>query len=87
MGILALSRKPGETIHIGNVVVSIVSIGGGRVRVGIEAGPEVEILRGELVGFDPVPAGTVGGVSEGWLNDLSLGHAAFIGLPAELGAT
>ena len=84
---LALSRKPGESIHIGNVVVTIVSVSGGRVRVAVDAGPEVKILRGELVEVDPVPAGTVGGISEGWLNDLSLGQVAFMGLPAELGAT
>jgi carbon storage regulator len=47
---LLLSRKPTETIVINDsVVVKIVKISGGRVAIGIEAPPEVQIRRGELV--------------------------------------
>ncbi len=46
---LVLSRKPRESIIInGNIVVSIAAIEGNRVRLGIEAPPDVAILRAEL---------------------------------------
>lgn len=47
---LVLSRKPRETIvfpRLG-VTVEILRAAGGKVRVGIDAPPEVSILRGEL---------------------------------------
>ena len=47
---LVLTRKPGETIHIGDAVVHVVSNGKGRVRLSIEAPKETKILRGELFG-------------------------------------
>lgn len=48
---LVLTRKEGESIKIGgNVTVTIISIQGNRVRLGIEAPLEVEIVRGELPG-------------------------------------
>lgn len=47
---LCLTRKEQETIHIGpDVVVTIVQVERGKVRLGIEAPKDVEILRGELV--------------------------------------
>lgn len=46
---LVLSRQPGETIVIGDTVVTILSVRPGRVAVGVESPPEVKILRGELV--------------------------------------
>lgn len=47
---LVLSRKIGEKITIGdNVTLEILEICGNRVKIGITAPPEVEILRGELV--------------------------------------
>lgn len=50
---LILSRKIGESIMIGNdVVVRVIDIGGGRVRIGIEAPDDVLILREEIVGPD-----------------------------------
>jgi carbon storage regulator len=53
---LVLSRKVGERIHIGNdVVVTILSVRGGRVRVGIEAPEGIQIKRQELL-FDQEPA-------------------------------
>lgn len=46
---LVLSRKTGQQIVIGgNVVVTITGIDGGRVKVGIDAPPEIHIARGEL---------------------------------------
>lgn len=46
---LVLSRKPGETIRIGNAVITIVRMDGNKVRIGIEAPREVLVLRGELL--------------------------------------
>ena len=44
-----LSRKPGETIRIGdNVVLTIVRIGPNTVKIGIEAPKEMNIVREEL---------------------------------------
>jgi len=46
---LVLSRKPSQTIHIGdNIKVTIVQIKGNQVKVAIEAPDDVRILRGEL---------------------------------------
>lgn len=46
---LVLSRKVGERILIGDqIAVTIVRITGGGVRVGIEAPPEMAVLRAEI---------------------------------------
>ncbi len=46
---LVLSRKPGESLLIGNdVVLTVVEVRGNRVRIGIEAPKEVKVLREEL---------------------------------------
>lgn len=46
---LVLSRKPGERLWIGeNIKVTVVRISGGGVRIGIEAPPELAIVREEL---------------------------------------
>lgn len=46
---LVLSRRPGESITIGDdVVVTIISIAGGQVRLGISAPRKVQILREEV---------------------------------------
>lgn len=48
---LVLSRKPAEKILIGNnIVITVCDVVGGRVRLGIEAPPDVLILRQELAG-------------------------------------
>ena len=45
---LVLTRRIGESIHIGDeIVVTILSVAGGNVRVGIEAPREVPITRPE----------------------------------------
>ncbi|MDN4606794.1 carbon storage regulator CsrA [Sporosarcina highlanderae] len=47
---LVLSRKPNETIKIGDEIeIRIIEVKGDTIRIGIEAPKSVEILRGELV--------------------------------------
>ena len=46
---LVLSRKVGERILIGDkITITVVKIGHGGVRVGIEAPPEMAVVREEL---------------------------------------
>ena len=46
---LVLSRRDGEQILVGDdVIIKVLSIAGGRVRVGIEAPRNVTIRRSEL---------------------------------------
>ncbi len=46
---LVLSRKRGETVHIGrDVTVTFLESRGGTIRIGIDAPSSVCILRGEL---------------------------------------
>jgi carbon storage regulator len=46
---LVLSRKQTERVRLGeSVVLTIVRLSGDKVRVGIEAPPEVVVLRSEL---------------------------------------
>ncbi len=47
---LVLSRKPDESIKIGDdIEIRIIEVKGETVRIGIEAPKTIEILRGELV--------------------------------------
>jgi carbon storage regulator len=47
---LVLSRRPGERITVGgDITVTVLQISGGQVRLGIEAPPEVPILRDDAV--------------------------------------
>ena len=46
---LVLSRKENERLVIdGNIIVTVVRVAGGKVRLGIEAPPEIHIRREEL---------------------------------------
>ena len=45
---LVVSRKPGECIHIGEGVSVTVEIKGSKIRLGVTAGKETTILRGEI---------------------------------------
>ncbi|MBA4065437.1 MAG: carbon storage regulator [Isosphaera sp.] len=46
---LVLTRKPGESIVIGNGIrITVVNVGPGRVKIGIEAPPSVRIDREEV---------------------------------------
>ena len=54
---LVLTRRPGQRIVIDdNIVVSVVSLKNGQVRLGIDAPPDVHILREELQGTPALPA-------------------------------
>ena len=54
---LVLSRKLGERIVIDDdIIVSVVSINGNAVRLGIEAPHEVPVLRTELMRRGATPA-------------------------------
>ena len=47
---LVLTRRPGQTITIGDdIQLTVVALTGGGVRLGIKAPPAVTIMRGELV--------------------------------------
>lgn len=46
---LVLSRKPGETIHVGeDVTITVCQTRTGAVRLGIDAPQDKPIVRGEL---------------------------------------
>jgi len=45
---LILTRKPGESLYIGDVKVTIVEVKGNQIRVGIDAPPEIRIYREEI---------------------------------------
>jgi carbon storage regulator len=48
---LVLTRKPGEKVVIGgDITVTIIRAGRGRIRLGVEAPDGIEILRAECVG-------------------------------------
>jgi carbon storage regulator len=54
---LVLSRKESEKIRLGDsIVVTIVRVSGDKVRLGIEAPPDVIVLRDEL---KPIPTVTM----------------------------
>ncbi|MBW3597954.1 MAG: carbon storage regulator [Planctomycetes bacterium] len=57
---LVLSRREGERIKLGeSVVITVIRLSGDKVRLGVEAPPDVLILREELEVFSepPTPAG------------------------------
>ena len=46
---LILSRRPGESVTLGDdIVVTVVSVNGNQVRLGINAPREVRVLRDEI---------------------------------------
>lgn len=54
---LVLTRKPAETIHIGEgIVIKVIKTGKGTVKIGIEAPANVRVMRGELVVEEALPA-------------------------------
>ena len=60
---LALSRKPGEKVVIGNgITLTVVEVQGDRVRLAFDAPDQVRILRAELAGRqgEPLDAGPDG---------------------------
>ena len=47
---LVLSRKPGESILIGEEIeIRVLSIVGGKIKLGITAPPHVSVMRSEVV--------------------------------------
>ncbi|MEO2032593.1 MAG: carbon storage regulator [Planctomycetaceae bacterium] len=53
---LVLSRKSGESIQIAdNISVTVSRVGGGRVRLSIEAPPSVRVIRKELLVAETIP--------------------------------
>lgn len=47
---LVLSRRQGEEIVIGNNIrITVTKLNGGRVSIGIDAPPHVQIVRGEII--------------------------------------
>jgi len=71
---LVLSRKQNERIRVGDsVVVTVVRVSGDKVRIGIEAPPDVRVLRDEL---EPELPG-----------DVTLEAAAELPIPRLLGLT
>ncbi len=54
---LVLSRREGERIKFGDgVIITVVSVSGDKVRLGIEAPPDLLVLREELEPFpEPEP--------------------------------
>lgn len=60
---LVLTRKPGESIVIGNeVAVTVVEIRNGQVRLGIEAPRSIEVHRQEI--YDQVREQNVAAASQ-----------------------
>ena len=60
---LALSRKPGEKVVIGNgITLTVVEVRGDRVRLAFDAPDQVRILRAELARQqgEPLDADLVG---------------------------
>ena len=54
---LVLTRKVNERIQIGpEITITIVRLGPGTVRIGIDAPPHFSILRGELLGDESASA-------------------------------
>ena len=61
---LVLSRKAGESLYIGDgITVTVTSTSGGRVKLAIDAPPEVPILRGELLAKEMAQPFQLGSVS------------------------
>ena len=53
---LVLSRKEAQRIRLGDsIVITVVRIGGDKVRIGIEAPKDMLVLRDELEPFEKGP--------------------------------
>ena len=53
---LVLTRKPAETIQIGDgIVVKVIKTARGTVKLGIDAPDDVRVIRGELINKPSAP--------------------------------
>ena len=51
---LVLSRKQGQEINIGHdITITVVSVNGGQVRIGIDAPKSVPVLRPDAINKQP----------------------------------
>ena len=51
---LVLTRLPGETIRVGmNITFTVLEVRGKRVRIGVDAPTQVQVLREELCAATP----------------------------------
>lgn len=50
---LVLTRKLNESITAGELTITVVRLGEGRVRIAIDAPPDVRIVRTELLARSP----------------------------------
>lgn len=67
---LVLTRRPGESIIIaGDIKITVVSVGPGRVKLGIEAPPHVRVDRQEIYEKIEQQADVLAAVGEGAGND------------------
>lgn len=49
LAMLILTRRPGESVLVGqDIIITVTQISGQQVRIGIEAPKEVKVLRAEL---------------------------------------
>lgn len=56
---LVLSRKEAQRIRLGeDIVISVLKLGGDKVRLGIDAPRDMLVLRDELEAFEQSPAST-----------------------------
>ena len=47
---LILTRRPGETIHIGNdITVTVLGVKGNQIRIGVQAPKDVAVHREEIL--------------------------------------
>lgn len=61
---LVLTRKPGQTLLIGeDIIIKIVEVRGEGIRIGIEAPKDVSIQRGEVA--DALAAATIETANDG----------------------
>jgi carbon storage regulator CsrA len=80
---LVLSRKPGESIHIGsNIVITICENAGGRVRIGISCPRDIPIRRSELAVLDLLEA--TRGAPATKLPDMDLGYPSAHSIAADI---
>ena len=51
---LVLTRKKGEKIRIGDdIVLTVVEVRDGKARLGIDAPPEIRVVRSEIADREP----------------------------------